>query len=25
MLVAWPLPIVKGFPGQALGRGELEG
>jgi len=24
MLVAWPLPIVRGFPGQALGRGEIE-
>jgi hypothetical protein len=24
MLVAWPLPIVRGFPRQALGRGERE-
>jgi len=25
MLVAWPLPIIRGFPRQDLGRGELEG
>jgi hypothetical protein len=25
MLVAWPLPIIVGFPRQALGRGEFEG
>ena len=24
MLAAWPLPIIRGFPRQALGRGELE-
>jgi hypothetical protein len=24
MLVAWPLPIVRGFPSQDLGPGELE-
>jgi len=24
MLVAWQLPITRGFPGQPVGRGELE-